>query len=163
MAHNALDFVGLNCEKLIGERLPNLLVDTNFATKQDALHPTHFLGYIACWEGFDEEIWKCYTSLKKQFQELEDYDIAVTQLSEDGQPAPLVGIRCGNEITVSGHWDEYCLRQVATVAQTLDSQSQTVFDLAVEFGSSQTAESSPGKCLSPKPAQSRAKSGLHWH
>jgi len=162
MANNALDFVGLDCERLIGERLPDLLIDEEYRTKHNALHYIHFLGKIVRWEGFDREIWNCYTDLSDHFRRLKGHNIAVTQLGEDGSPAPLVGIRCGNEISVSGHWDEYCLRQVATVAQTLDSQSQTALDLAVEFGSSQIAESSISKCLSPKLAQSRAKSGLHW-
>ena len=160
MAHDALHFVGLDCEKLIGERLPDILVSKKYATKQHALHRTHFLGKIARWEDFDREIWNCYTSLNEHFQQLKGHNIAVTQLSEDGQPAPLVGIRCGNEISVSGHWDEYCLRQVATVAQTLDSRSQTVLDLAVEFGSSQTAESSVSKCLSPIPREIRVALAL---
>jgi hypothetical protein len=163
MSNDILDFVGLDCKKLIGERLPDLLVERRYTTKTNALHYNHFLGKISRWENFDQEIWNCYADLHKHIQELDGHNIAVTALDEDGDPAPLVGIRCGNEISVSGHWDEYCLRQVATVAQTLDSRSQTVLNLAVEFGSSQTAESSVSKCLSPKLAQSRTESGLHWH
>jgi hypothetical protein len=163
MANNILGFIKLDCEKLIGERLPNLLIERRYTTKQNALHDDHFLGKITRWENFDQEIWNCYMDLNEHFQKLEGHTIAVTKLGEDGGPVPLVGIRCGNEISVSGHWNEYCLRQVATVAQTLDSRSQTVLNLAAEFCSSQTAESSVSKCLSPKPARSRAKSGLHWH
>ena len=84
MAHNALRFVGLDCEKLIGERLPDILVDKNYATKQHALHRTHFLGNIARWEDFDREVWNCYASLNEDFRQLKGHNIAVTQLSEDG-------------------------------------------------------------------------------
>lgn len=161
MAHSAPEFVKLNCEKLIGERLPDILVDDRYRTKENALHYDHFLGRIARWKDFDQEIWRCYTDLHEHFQKLEGHNIDVTQLDGDGQPAPLIGIRCGNEISVSGHWDQFCLRPVAMVAQTLDSRAEKDLDLAVEFGSSQVAESSISKCLSPELDQPSAKSGLH--
>jgi hypothetical protein len=160
---NTPNFVSLDCERLIGERLPNLLVDENDVTKQNALHDNHFLGKIARWEDFSQEIWNCYTSLNEHFRELRGHDIAVTELGEDGQPAPMVGIRCESEASVHGHWNEYCLRQVATVAQTLDSRSRTVLDLAVEFSSSRTAENNTSKCLKPKSSPIPHKSGLHCH
>jgi hypothetical protein len=77
MANNVLDFVELDCEELIGERLPNILVDPRYRTKGNALHYTHFLGKIARWEDFDQEIWNCCKDLNEHFGKLKGHIIAV--------------------------------------------------------------------------------------